>query len=153
MPDLRLVHGDRGAVTVEAALALCSLVAVMLLVLSSVAAGAAHLRCLDAAREAARLVARGEPDRARQVAESIAPRGAVVDIRLRADEVEVRVSAAAVPGLPLLSLSADAVGVLEPAAVTSVTVPAVRDAAGRYPAESGADPSDAIDSLRAGGPP
>jgi hypothetical protein len=110
---------------VEAALALSSLVAVMVLVVAAVAGAGAQLRCLDAAREAARLVARGEPDRARQVAAAIAPRDALLRIQVSGDQVDAEVSAAAVPGLPGLSLSARAIGVLEPAAlVSSDTSPA-----------------------------
>ena len=72
---------DRGAVTVEAALALCSLVIVLALALAAVYAVAAQLRCVDAAREAARLTARGEQARAEQLAKKIAPRGAAVERR------------------------------------------------------------------------
>ena len=106
--------GDRGAVTVEAALALCSLVLVLALALSGLSAVGAQLRCQDAAREAARLVTRGEPERARQVAASIAPEGARVDVRISGDEVTVGVAGPAVRLLPGLVVSARAVGVLEP---------------------------------------
>jgi hypothetical protein len=82
-----------------------------------VAAVGAQLRCLDAAREAARLVARGEPDRARQAAGAIAPGTSLVDIRISGDEVTVEVSAGAVWGLPGLTVSGRAVGVLEPGAL------------------------------------
>lgn len=106
---------DAGAVTVEAALALCSLVAVMVLALGAVLASAAQLRCLDAAREAARLVARGEPVRAREAAVTLAPRGARIDVRVVGDEVRVEVTAdplgAALPGV---RVAGGAVGVLEP---------------------------------------
>jgi hypothetical protein len=101
-------------VTVEAALALCSLVLVLALALSGLSAVAAQLRCQDAAREAARLVARGEPERARQVAVSIAPEGARVDIGVSGDEITVGVAGPAVRPLPGLVVSARAVGVLEP---------------------------------------
>lgn len=147
---MRAIHGDRGAVTVEAALALCSLVAVMVLVVASVAAAAAHLRCLDAAREAARLVARGEPERAREVAAIIAPRNAVIEVRVRADEVEVRVSAAAVPGLPVPPLTATALGVLEPAALVSTGPSAgAPPPPGEFPVGS----DDGGPGRSAGGPP
>ncbi|HTF48787.1 MAG TPA: TadE family type IV pilus minor pilin [Pseudonocardia sp.] len=99
--------------TVEAALALCSLVLVLALAIGAVAAAGAQLRCMDAAREAARLVARGEPDRARHAAEAIAPGGARVDIRIVGDEVTVQVSRG-VDQLPGLSVSGRALGVLEP---------------------------------------
>jgi hypothetical protein len=100
-------------VTVEAALALCSLVLVLALAIGAVAAAGAQLRCMDAAREAARLVARGEPDRARHAAEAIAPGGARVDIRTVGDEVTVQVSKG-VDQLPGLTVSGRALGVLEP---------------------------------------
>jgi hypothetical protein len=102
-------------------LALCSLVAVMVLVVAAVAAASAHLRCLDAAREAARLIARGDTDRAGTVAALIAPRDAVVRTSVSGDQVEVQVSAAVVPGLPGLSLRATAIGVLEPAALLATS--------------------------------
>jgi Flp pilus assembly protein TadG len=107
--------GDRGSVTVEAALALCSLVAVLALVLAAVSAVAAQLRCIDAAREAARLTARGEQDRAEEFARRIAPRGAVVAVTVRGDEVTARVSANPAAGLlPGVDVGAEAAAVLEP---------------------------------------
>ena len=99
----------------EAALALCSLVAVLALVLAAVSAVAAQLRCIDAAREAARLTARGEPDRAEEIARRIAPRGAVVAVTVRGDEVTARVSANSAAGLlPGVDVGAEAAAVLEP---------------------------------------
>ena len=107
--------GDRGSITVEAALALCSLVAVLGLVLAAVSAVAAQLRCVDAAREAARLTARGEPARAEDIARRIAPRGAVVAVTVRGDEVTARVSANPATGLlPGVDVGAEAAAVLEP---------------------------------------
>ncbi len=106
---------DRGMVTVEAALALCSLVVVLALVLAAVSAVAAQLRCVDAAREAARLTARGEPGRAEDLARRIAPSGAVVAVTIHGDEVTARVSADPVAGLlPGIEVGAEAVAVLEP---------------------------------------
>jgi Flp pilus assembly protein TadG len=118
-----MIGDDRGAVTVEAALALCSLVAVMVMVIAAVSAASAHLRCLDAAREAARLVSRGEPQRAREIADAVAPRGSTVDVTVTGDEVHVRVTASAVPGVPGLSLVGVAVAVMEPAAFLSAGDP------------------------------
>jgi len=107
--------GDRGSVTVEAALALCSLVVVLALVLAAVSAVAAQLRCIDAAREAARLTARGEQGRAEEIARRIAPRGAVVALTVRGDEVTARVSANPAGGLlPGVDVGAEAAAVLEP---------------------------------------
>ncbi|MQA14393.1 MAG: pilus assembly protein [Pseudonocardiaceae bacterium] len=107
--------GDRGAVTVEAALALCSLVLVLALALAGVAAVSAQLRCIDAAREAARLTARGEQQRGEQAARRLAPDGAAVEIAVRGDEVSVRVAADPVAGLlPGVDVTAEAFAVLEP---------------------------------------
>ncbi|MGH4010489.1 MAG: TadE family type IV pilus minor pilin [Pseudonocardiaceae bacterium] len=109
--------GDRGTVTVEAALALCSLMVVLALVLAAVSAVTAQLRCVDAAREAARLTARGEQDRAKDLARRIAPRGAAVEVTVRGDEITARVSADPVAGLlPGIKVGAEAVAVLEPGA-------------------------------------
>ncbi|MBV8995104.1 MAG: pilus assembly protein [Pseudonocardiales bacterium] len=106
---------DRGAVTVEAALALCSLVTVLALALAAVSAVAAQLRCVDAAREAARLTARGEQDRAEQLAHRIAPRGATVVVTVHGDEVLAQVSANPVAGLlPAINVRAEAAAVMEP---------------------------------------
>jgi Flp pilus assembly protein TadG len=140
---------DRGAVTVEAALALCSLVLVLVFVVSAVAAAAAQLRCIDAAREAARLVARGEPERARRAAESIAPDGARVDIRVVGDEVTVEVSSKAAGRLPGLTVSGRALGVLEPAAVRATPpgdqpgATSTDPAADQLPANATSPPTDA----------
>ena len=64
---------DTGAVTVEAALALCALTVFLALALGALIAVAQTMRCADAARELARLAARGEPDRGRAVAARLAP--------------------------------------------------------------------------------
>jgi hypothetical protein len=108
--------GDRGAVTVEAALALCSLALVTALSVGSVAAVAASVRCTDAARELARLAARGEPDRGRAVAARLAPNGARVELVIRGDEAVAEVTATPLQ-LPGLHLAGRAVAVLEPAVV------------------------------------
>ena len=106
---------DRGAVTVEAALALCSLVTVLALMLAAVSAVAVQLRCVDAAREAARLTARGEQDRAEQLARRIAPRSATVAVTIHGDEILARVSANPVAGLlPGIDVGAEAAAVMEP---------------------------------------
>lgn len=102
----------------EAALALCSLVVVLGLVLAAVSAVAAQLRCVDAAREAARLTARGEQDRAEQLARRIAPRGATVAVTVRGDDILARVSAKPVAGLlPGIDVVAEAAAVMEPVEV------------------------------------
>lgn len=109
---------DQGAVTVEAAIALGSLVLVTVAAVGAVATVASSVRCMDAARELARLAARGEPDRGRDVAGRLAPGGAAVVLTTAGDEVVAEVSAAAVPPLPL-RIGARAVAVIEPGAVTA----------------------------------
>jgi hypothetical protein len=103
---------DRGAVTVEAALAICGLLVVVVLGVGAVTAVIGQLRCADAAREAARLVARGDVERVPSVVERIAPSGAGVVVRREGDTASVEVRAR-VGGFPL---RADAFAVLEPEA-------------------------------------
>jgi Flp pilus assembly protein TadG len=106
-------RADRGAVTVEAALAMCSLVVVVAAAIGSVAAVASSIRCIDAAREMVRLTARGEPDRGRDVATALAPAGARMELTVRGDEITAEVTTAPVPLLPW-RVGGLAVGVLEP---------------------------------------
>lgn len=84
--------------------------------IGAVAAAAASVRCIDAARELARLAARGEPDRGREIAGRLAPSGARIELVVRGDEVVAEVTAAAMPPLPL-RVGGRAVAVLEPGAV------------------------------------
>ncbi|WP_199431579.1 TadE family type IV pilus minor pilin [Qaidamihabitans albus] len=108
---------DRGAVTVEAAIALCSLVAVFGLVLAGVAAVSDQLRCSDAAAEAARLAARGQGALAEQTARARAPDGATVEIREEGGIVAVTVRADSVGGLlPGVTVRGEAHAVPEPGA-------------------------------------
>ena len=84
---------DRGAVTAEAALALPSLAVVAAALVATGHVGVAQLRCVDAARAAARLAARGEsPSSVRARAEAVAPAGASVVVRA-GRQVAVRVTA------------------------------------------------------------
>lgn len=107
---------DAGMVTVETALALCALVAVLGMALAGIAAVTDQLRCIDAAREAARLTARGEQDNGRAAAQRIAPRGAEIAIQLDGESIAVAVSAAPIGLLPGLRLSGQAYAVAEPGA-------------------------------------
>ncbi|HEX7307826.1 TadE family type IV pilus minor pilin [Lentzea sp.] len=97
-------------VTVEAAVAVCALLAVMALAAAGLTAVIEQMRCTDAAREAARLAARGERQRGEQVAGEIAA-GASVVIHSEADAVRVVVGKRGPLGLPL---TAEAFAVLEP---------------------------------------
>lgn len=109
-------RADAGMVTVETAIALSALVAVLGIALAGVAAVTDQLRCTDAAREAARLAARGEPDRGRAAAERIAPKGASIAIRIDGDAIAVDVGAAPVGLLPGLTVTGHAYAVAEPGA-------------------------------------
>jgi Flp pilus assembly protein TadG len=84
---------DRGAATAELAVALPALVFVVLLAVSAVAVMTAQLRCVDAAREAARSAARGETTAVvRDTARRVAPAGAGVTVTSTEDRVSVMVS-------------------------------------------------------------
>ena len=107
--------GDTGAVTVEAALALCALTVFLALALGALMAVAQTMRCADAARELARLAARGEPDRGRTVAAALAPTGARMDLVQDGDTVTAVVSTRLVGALPL-TVGGRAVAALEGAA-------------------------------------
>lgn len=92
---------DTGAVTVEAALALCALTMFLALALGTLTVVAQSLRCTDAARELARLAARGEPDRGRAVAAQLAPRGASLALTRDGETIVATVSARLVGSLPM----------------------------------------------------
>ncbi|MGH3435754.1 MAG: TadE family type IV pilus minor pilin [Sciscionella sp.] len=101
-------------VTVEAAIALAAFVAVLVLALACLVAVLDQLRCTDAAREAARLVARGESGRAHGAVDRIAP-GARLSVSVRGDEVSVDVRSEPAGGLlPGVHLDARAFAVAEP---------------------------------------
>lgn len=108
-------HRDRGGVTVEAAIALAAFVLVLAMTLGGVSAMADQVRCVDAAREAARLAARGEQDEAHSAAKRIAPRDAEVTITMNGEHIEVHVNATPAAGLlPGIHLHAEAFAVREP---------------------------------------
>ena len=84
---------ERGAATAELAVALPSLVIVLAVALAAVDLGLVPVRCVDAARLGARLLARGEPESS-VLAEvrAAAPDGARVTVRTSAGRVTVSVS-------------------------------------------------------------
>ncbi|MDQ0378718.1 TadE family type IV pilus minor pilin [Amycolatopsis thermophila] len=101
--------------TVEAAIALCALTVFVGMVLAGFTAITGQLRCVDAAREAARLVARGQPQLATQAVEQIAPPGARLSVSTAGDSISVEVRADPAGGLlPGLHLTGTAFAVLEP---------------------------------------
>ncbi|GAB3443124.1 TadE family type IV pilus minor pilin [Actinophytocola sediminis] len=115
MPAPGKPDNDSGMVTVEAGMVFAGFVLVLALCLSSIAAAMDQLKCTDAAREAARLTARGEQDKAVSTARQIAPDDAVVRISTTGDKIHVSVTAAPASGLiPGLELSADAYAIAEP---------------------------------------
>ncbi len=105
---------DLGAVTVEAALALCALTMFLALAFGALTAVAQTMRCADAARELARLAARGEPDGGRAVAARLAPSGARLELVRDGDTVIAIVSAHLGGSLPIV-VNGRAVAALETA--------------------------------------
>ena len=92
---------------------MAALVAVFVLCVGGLAAISAQVRCVDAAREAARLAARGDDASAAVAVHAIAPRSAVLRMRRDGDFVVATV-AVDVPLVPGLTLGADAIAVIEP---------------------------------------
>jgi Flp pilus assembly protein TadG len=111
---------DRGAATAELALGIPLLVALTAGLVWMLAVGAAQVRVVDASREAARAVARGDDVTAAEaVAHRIAPEEASVRIEVGDSEVVVTTSARVTgPGgllasLPGVTVSAAAVALME----------------------------------------
>lgn len=96
--------------TVEAAIALAALITAVVACVVAVMAAVTQVRCVDSAREVARLAARGD-ERAAEVGRQVLP-GARVAVRTGGTTVTARVSVE-VPLLPL-TLSARAVAAVEP---------------------------------------
>jgi Flp pilus assembly protein TadG len=119
-PTGRRDRDARGAVTAELALVLPLLVAVTTGLVWLLAIGADQLRAVDAARETARALARGDaPEAAIRVGEQVAPDRATVRVTTRGGQVYVTVTGqAAGPGgifeaLPSAELHAEAVALIE----------------------------------------
>lgn len=118
--------GESGAVTAEAAVVLPLLIAVAMALVWLVALAVCQVRVVDAAREAARAAARGEPDaaaveRGRQVAPDgarfvVSRGGGAVTVRVVA---EVRGPGGLLRFLPAVPLTSEAVAAQEPAAATA----------------------------------
>ena len=106
-------------VTAETAVVLPVLLLVLAGAVAAVVVVGAQLRCVDAAREAARAAARGEPVAVvGELAGAAAPDGAVTAVGGDGERVTVTVTATVSPlGLPWdVEVSATATGVREPAA-------------------------------------
>ncbi|WP_308480673.1 TadE family type IV pilus minor pilin [[Mycobacterium] burgundiense] len=91
--------------------------AVLVLCVGGLAAVMASVRCTDAAREAARLAARGDQAAAAAVVGAVAPAGAELRLRSEGGFVIATVSTA-VRTLPGITISARAVAALEPASAS-----------------------------------
>jgi hypothetical protein len=90
-------------VTAEAALVIPVLLAVTLALSWAIAVGAAQVRLIDAAREGARLAARGESSGTVEAhVRRIGPPGSRVAVSVADGTVTVTVEAHVSPGLPLL---------------------------------------------------
>ena len=95
---------DRGSVVAEFAVALPAVALVLLIAGGALAAGSRHVRLQDAAADAARVVARGEPVAAAQAVVARAVAGGEASVAHRDDLVCVVATApAGFPALPQLS--------------------------------------------------
>jgi len=113
-------RGERGAVTAELAVALPVLLAVTAGLAWLLAVAIGQVRTVDAARETARALARGDDETAAvAVGQRVAPEGVAVVVRREGDRVVVRASGrmagpgglfAAIPGA---QLDAEAVALAE----------------------------------------
>jgi len=111
---------ERGAATAELAMVLPMLVAVTVALVWLLSLGSAQVRAVDAARETARAVARGDAE-SEAVARGrrVAPPGSTVTVAVGADEVTVSVSGrisgpgGLLRGLPSPRVAATAVAAVE----------------------------------------
>ena len=99
--------------TVEAAIALATLIVVVVCIVGAILAVGQQVQCVDAAREAARLVARGDVARAREVAARVGPAGASITVGVDGDVAIATVRAESAL-LPLVTIAATAVAAMEP---------------------------------------
>lgn len=105
---------DGGAVTVEAAIGVGSIVIVLGFCLAALSCMVAAMRMADAAGEAARLAARGDRSGASAAVAALAPSGAVLELSSGGPAVTARVAAAPWGGLlPGVRLHAVAVAARE----------------------------------------
>jgi Flp pilus assembly protein TadG len=110
-----MTRRDDGSVTIEAALGLAALTVLAVLLLAALTIVTAQLHCTDAAREAARLLARGQPAQAEEAVHQIAPPGATFDVQHTGEEITVKVAAhPAGDFLPAINLKATAYALAEP---------------------------------------
>ncbi|MGW0517960.1 TadE family type IV pilus minor pilin [Crossiella sp. NPDC003009] len=135
----RRLNGDRGSVTIESAIAIGAIFLVVGLAIAGFQAVVTQLRCVDAAQEAARLIARGEPERAEEVVRAMVPNEVRLSTRFEGDAVRVEVVARPLGKLLPFPLRGTALALLEqPAEQTGDEIPA-----GRLPASGSGQDGDA----------
>ncbi len=88
---------------------------VLVLCVAGLTALSMQVRCIDAAREAARLAARGDDGDAAQAAHDIAPFGAHLDLRKEGGRVVATVTAHSLL-LPGITIRADMLAAIEASA-------------------------------------
>lgn len=88
---------------------------VLVLCVAGLTAVSMQVRCIDAAREAARLAARGDDGDAAQAAHDLAPFGARLDLRKEGGRVIATVTASSLL-LPSITIRAGSVAAIEPGA-------------------------------------
>lgn len=94
---------ESGMVTAETALVIPVLVVLALILAWVVSLGIAQVRLVDAARETARMSARGDSDtRAKDLAQRIAPEGSTIEIDESGDTTDVRAELTIHADLPLI---------------------------------------------------
>jgi len=115
-------RGERGTVTAELALTLPALVIALAAVLAVGQVVTAQVQCLDGARAAARMAARGEGEqKVVRAGRSAGPPGASVLLNHGGTEVAVQVTAPVrlvLPGGPSVQVSATARADSEPSSAT-----------------------------------
>ncbi|CAM4108254.1 hypothetical protein MB901379_04546 [Mycobacterium basiliense] len=94
-------------------MAIATLVVVLGLCIAAITALSMQLRCIDAAREAARLAGRGDERLAVEIARRIAPPGAQIQLRRDGEFLVASVTTHS-KILPHLEIAADAVAAAEP---------------------------------------
>lgn len=117
----RSQRDERGAATAELAMVLPALVAVAIGLVWLLSVGFAQMRTVDAARETARALARGDPEAsARALGEKVAPPGAVLAVDAAGERLTVTATVTVRgPGgvfafLPAVTVHAQAVALQEP---------------------------------------
>ena len=113
-------RGERGAVTAEAAIVMPILIVFAVGLAWLVSLGVTQVRSVDAAREVARSVARGEQGSGVSLGKRVAPTGSAIAVRRSGETVVVSVAAPVRgPGglfgfLPTFTVHAEAVAAMEP---------------------------------------